>query len=74
MKVAEKDTKPTEKSPKPVTKNGGIEKKKKKEDFEVRIPRIIVRNLNFKVNEDQLKKAFEKINATINNTSIVKRG
>ncbi|CAF1209655.1 unnamed protein product [Rotaria magnacalcarata] len=73
MKVAEKDTKPTEKSPKPVTKNGGIEKKKKKEDFEVRIPRIIVRNLNFKVNEDQLKKAFEKINATINNTSIVKR-
>lgn len=50
MKVKEKDLNSTEKSSDGVQKNGKIEKKKKKkENFEVRIPRIIVRNLNFKV-------------------------
>lgn len=91
MKVKEKKEKLTEKSPKPVKNNGTAIKKKKKENFEVRIPRIIVRNLSFKVgkylshhiqyefvynkvNEDQLKKAFEKSVSGINNISIVKKG
>jgi hypothetical protein len=52
MKIKEKNSNSTEKLPKEVNKNGKIEKKKKKKDnFEVRIPRIIVRNLNFKVNK-----------------------
>ncbi len=52
MKIKEKDSNSTEKLPKQVKKNGTIEKKKKKkkkENFEVHVPRIIVRNLNFKV-------------------------
>lgn len=53
MKIKETNSDLTEKSPKTVKSNGAIEKKKKKkkENFEVRVPRIIVRNLNFKVNE-----------------------
>jgi hypothetical protein len=52
MKIKEKDSNSTEKLPKGVNKNGTIEKKKKKKDnFEVHVPRIIVRNLNFKVNK-----------------------
>lgn len=52
MKMEETKSDLTEKSPKTVKNHGAIEKnkKKKKENFEVRIPRIIVRNLNFKVN------------------------
>ena len=53
MKVKTKDSKSVEKSLKHVKKNGTIEKKKKKkkkiDNFEVHIPRVIVRNLNFKV-------------------------
>ncbi|CAF4567818.1 unnamed protein product [Rotaria sp. Silwood2] len=74
MKSKEKDSKSPDKSLKPIKKNGKVEKKKKKENFEVHIPRIIVRNLNFKVNEDQLKKAFEKSSIAISNVSIVKKG
>ncbi|CAF3319616.1 unnamed protein product [Rotaria sp. Silwood2] len=73
MKSKEKDSKSPDKSLKPIKKNGKVEKKKKKENFEVHIPRIIVRNLNFKVNEDQLKKAFEKSSIAISNVSIVKK-
>ncbi|CAF1256220.1 unnamed protein product [Rotaria sordida] len=74
MKIKNKDSKSTDKAPKQVKENGKIEKKKKKkENFEVRIPRIIVRNLSFKVNEDQLKKAFEKSSAIISNVSIAKK-
>ena len=53
MKIKETNSDLTEKSPAKVKSNGTIEKKnkKKKENFEVRVPRIIVRNLNFKVNE-----------------------
>ena len=53
MKIKEKDLHSSDQSPKRVTKNETIEKKKKKkkENFEVRIPRIIVRNLNFKVSQ-----------------------
>ncbi len=53
MKIKENDSNLTEKSSKLVKTNGTIEKKKKKkkENFEVRVPRIIVRNLSFKVNE-----------------------
>ncbi len=62
MKVKEKNSNSTDELPKQVKTNGTIEKKKKKkkkENFEVRIPRIIVRNLDFKVNQifqHQLKK------------------
>jgi len=58
MKIKEKDSNSTEKLPQGVKKNGTIEKKKKKKDnFEVHVPRIIVRNLNFKVNKTfQLQK------------------
>ncbi|CAF1164202.1 unnamed protein product [Rotaria sp. Silwood1] len=73
MKKKENDSKTSDKSLKQIKKNGKIEKKKKKDNFEVHIPRIIVRNLSFKVNEDQLKKAFEKSNAAISNVSIVKK-
>jgi hypothetical protein len=54
MKVKEKNSNSTDELPKQVKTNGTIEKKKKKkkkENFEVRIPRIIVRNLDFKVNQ-----------------------
>lgn len=52
MKIKETDSNSTEKVPTGVQKNGTIEKKKKKkENFEVRIPRIIVRNLDFKVSK-----------------------
>ena len=52
MKIKKEGTDSTETSPKLVKTNGTIEKKKKKkkDNFEVRIPRIIVRNLDFKVN------------------------
>jgi hypothetical protein len=54
MKIKEKDLSSTEKLTKRVKKNETIEKKKKKkkkDKFEVHIPRIIIRNLNFKVNK-----------------------
>jgi hypothetical protein len=54
MKIKEENSNSTEKLSKQVKNNGSIEKKKKKQkkdNFEVRIPRIIVRNLNFKVNK-----------------------
>jgi hypothetical protein len=54
MKTKEENSNSTEKLPKQVKSNGTIEKKKKKQkkdNFEVHIPRIIVRNLDFKVNK-----------------------
>jgi hypothetical protein len=54
MKTKEENSNSTEKLPKQVKNNGTIEKKKKKQkkdNFEVHIPRIIVRNLDFKVNK-----------------------
>ena len=50
-----------EKTDKPsVIQNGSIKKTKKKakDNFEVRIPRIIVRNLNFKVRKNELECIF----------------
>ncbi|CAF1028849.1 unnamed protein product [Adineta steineri] len=76
MKLNETKSDSTDELLKSVKKNGTIEKKqnkKKKNNFEVRVPRIIVRNLNFKVNETQLKKAFEKCSTSISNVSIVAR-
>ena len=57
MKIKDKKSDSTEKSAPLVKSNGSIEKKKqkpkkKKDNFEVRVPRIIVRNLNFKVTEE----------------------
>ncbi len=54
MKTKEENSNSTEKLSKQVKNNGTIEKKKKKQkkdNFEVHIPRIIVRNLDFKVNK-----------------------
>jgi hypothetical protein len=55
MKIKEKNSNSTDELPKQVKTDGTIEKKKKKknkkENFEVHVPRIIVRNLNFKVNQ-----------------------
>ncbi|UJR31981.1 hypothetical protein I4U23_019454 [Adineta vaga] len=79
MKLKEKDTNSTDKSSELIKSDGSIEKKQpkkkktNKKNFEVRIPRIIVRNLNFKVNEDKLKAAFEKCGTSIKNISIVSR-
>ena len=50
MKIKEKNIESTEGSIKTEKKNGITKKKgKKKENFEVRIPRLIIRNLDFKV-------------------------
>jgi multiple RNA-binding domain-containing protein 1 len=35
-------------------------KNNKKKTFEIRIPRLILRNLNFKLKEDELKSSLEK--------------
>jgi predicted HicB family RNase H-like nuclease len=52
MKIKEEASNSTEQSVKPVKKNGIAKKKKKSGNFEVRIPRIIVRNLGFKVSDN----------------------
>ncbi|CAF0914529.1 unnamed protein product, partial [Adineta ricciae] len=78
MKVKEKRSNSIDQSSDLIKTNGTIQKnqakkKKNKKNFEVHVPRIIVRNLNFKVKEEQLKKAFEKCGSAISNISIVSR-
>ncbi|CAF0921947.1 unnamed protein product, partial [Adineta ricciae] len=78
MKVKEKRSNSIDQSSDLIKTDGAIQKnqakkKKNKKNFEVHVPRIIVRNLNFKVKEEQLKKAFEKCGSAINNISVVSR-
>ena len=54
MKIKDDDSKAVKPEKKPATKNGSVQKKKKKTNFEVRIPRIIVRNLDFKVTKQKI--------------------
>ena len=54
MKIKDEDSKSVGSATKLVKKNGSIQKKKKKTNFEVRVPRIIVRNLDFKVTEQRV--------------------
>ncbi|CAF0926192.1 unnamed protein product [Didymodactylos carnosus] len=49
-------------------------KPKQPVDFEVKVPRIIVRNLSFKATEDVLKKTFEKCGEIIAVSLVVKNG
>ena len=59
MKIKDEDSKAAKAEKKPATKNGSIQKKKKKTNFEVRVPRIIVRNLDFKVMKQKICSPFE---------------